>query len=333
MNKKKRTIGVLVKILMMFVLVTNLLGCQKENSVNFAKGGEIEAKQDRKYDEYNLLDCPYPSKFSSKRSKTLKQISRIKDKLYDREECCFIDTKKEYSEWGTGDIENKHHFKKTLDYSEFIYVGKLKKNEPNGKGILLRLQDNDAAVVIYAGEFKEGYFDGYGMLFQQDGYSNLLGTIHAYYLAYEGEFKKGIANGEGIIYYTPMVRSEKYETWRDEQDVRGGEKISIDLEVPVIVPRVFAIGDINKGRLDGQVKIYQPALVEKDPYYLPVGGLSYDGHMKDNKYDGKGTLYYNDGTVKYKGEWRNDKYSGKGTLYNEDGSIKHKGKFKKGDVK
>lgn len=329
----KKSVLMVVKISIIFLLIINLLGCQKENNTNAGNTAEIEVNHNKKFDEYTLLDSPYPDKFSRQRDKTLKEINKIKDRIYEQGECCFIETKKKYSEWGTGDIASKHYLKKTLDYSEFIYIGKMKKNEPNGRGILLRLQDNKAAVVIYAGGFKEGYFDGYGMLFQQDGYSNFAGTIHAYYLAYEGEFEKGVANGEGIIYYTPFVYSNNYDIWREEQVSRTDGKISIDVNVPIIAPRVYAIGDIKKGNLNGQAKLYEPALVKKDPYYIPVGELFYDGHMKDDEYNGKGTEYYSNGNAKYKGEWKNGKYNGKGTLYNKDGSIQYKGEFKKGDVK
>ncbi len=59
--------------------------------------------------------------------------------------------------------------------------------------------------------------------------------------------------------------------------------------------------------------------------------LFYDGEEKDNLYDGKGTLYFENGQIKYKGEFKNGEYHGSGTEYDIDGNVIYSGKWKNGD--
>jgi hypothetical protein len=49
-------------------------------------------------------------------------------------------------------------------------------------------------------------------------------------------------------------------------------------------------------------------------YYLEGG--KYTGEWKDNRMDGKGTLYYYNQKVAYEGEWKEDRLWGYGILYN-----------------
>ena len=44
----------------------------------------------------------------------------------------------------------------------------------------------------------------------------------------------------------------------------------------------------------------------------------YIGELKNNKREGKGIMYYNDGD-RYEGGWKNDKKEGKGIMYYNDG--------------
>ena len=62
------------------------------------------------------------------------------------------------------------------------------------------------------------------------------------------------------------------------------------------------------------------------------GFLLYDGEIKNDMYDGKGTLYYNESDqVKYRGKFKDNLYDGKGTLYDESGEVIYNGKWKNGD--
>ncbi|NSK19486.1 hypothetical protein G5A68_04490 [Dorea formicigenerans] len=54
--------------------------------------------------------------------------------------------------------------------------------------------------------------------------------------------------------------------------------------------------------------------------------------MKNDQMDGKGILYFPDSTqVQYDGHWNSGKYDGKGTLYDENGNEVYKGKWDNGD--
>ena len=54
----------------------------------------------------------------------------------------------------------------------------------------------------------------------------------------------------------------------------------------------------------------------------------YEGQLKDNKREGKGTMLYNNGD-KYEGEWKNDVIEGRGKFYWNDGEI-YEGDWKNG---
>ena len=48
--------------------------------------------------------------------------------------------------------------------------------------------------------------------------------------------------------------------------------------------------------------------------------------------DGKGTIYFEDSKqIRYKGGWKKGQYDGKGTLYDENGEVQYKGKWDNGD--
>lgn len=58
-------------------------------------------------------------------------------------------------------------------------------------------------------------------------------------------------------------------------------------------------GDIKKGKLTGEAKIYDPE----------TGKLIYEGGLKNGQYHGKGTEYDENGYVKYKGMWENGDFA------------------------
>jgi hypothetical protein len=56
------------------------------------------------------------------------------------------------------------------------------------------------------------------------------------------------------------------------------------------------------------------------------GNGRYEGNFKDGKFNGFGTLYFDDGS-KYVGNWKDDNCWGRGTLYNSDGTKKYEGNY------
>lgn len=247
----------------------------------------------------------------------------------------------------------------TSEESEYFYVGKMKDNKPHGLGRIMKIvsaveyeseygvlisfdeyyyAENDSqlyAVVVYAGEFEEGYYSGYGWEFitpftntdelynsiyrrdlgenyvrvGDDIQENILATCSP--VQYMGEFKKGLYDGDGIkISYA--IREIPLSMTEDEIIELFGERL--DREIG------FDIGKFKKGRLNGDVKQYLK------------GHLYYEGFMDDGVMDKEGTLYYMGTDQKrYKGKFRNGYYHGKGTLYSEDGDVIYKGKWDMGD--
>lgn len=72
----------------------------------------------------------------------------------------------------------------TMDYAGGQYTGQVQGGLPHGRGEFVF-----DGVVIYQGEYKNGLFDGRGVLFRQDASK-----------AYEGEFKDGEPHGLGVHY-------------------------------------------------------------------------------------------------------------------------------------
>lgn len=242
---------------------------------------------------------------------------------------------------GTEKIE----YSATVEEGEYYYVGEMKNNKPHGWGKVIRLikvyqYDMDGLpcidikefdcygeivpVIVYMGEFNNGYYDGYGWKYFDhfednylyprkiereyvqvtgDLYEDVLGTCNP--IEYMGEFKKGECNGDGVRI--------NYEARMLDEDFLYEDKVA-NREI------TFEIGEFKNGELSGECKIYL------------LGKLYYSGEYKHGYYNGKGTLYYpNSDQKQYSGEWRTGEYHGKGTLYNEDGTVKYKGKWKMGD--
>jgi len=259
-----------------------------------------------------ILTSHYPSKLQSKRKKVLKLIKEIGGKDLSSKDAGLTMETKAFQE---------KYYKLTIKNFEYYYFGSLKNSMPHGDGVIV----DGAGYVVYAGSFKEGRYNGYGILFS-DGI-----------IVEEGEYKAGLLHGEGIRYYgteynsdsSPMnAYSEISETLSDK----------VDIFLPVPTPSVKCEGTFAKGKADGKnYKTYYSKYITSSTLRqttdVNYGQIYYDGATKSGEREGKGKSYYPDGTLNYNGEWRNGKYNGKGTLYNEDGTVKHKGEFKAGDVK
>lgn len=249
----------------------------------------------------------------------------------------------------------KIRYSATVKNGEFYYVGELKNNVPAGWGKIIRIVtayeveydghisaninpiaqgwtsgDDLVPLLVYVGEFEDGYYSGYGWKyvdpFENKSYyereigedyakssdnimENILANCNP--IEYMGEFDKSMYAGDGILISYGAREIPYYMTDQEQIELLG---VVADKEIE------FYVGEFRKNKLRGKAK-----------HYL-LGKLHYDGEYYDWNYDGTGTLYYlGTNQKKYVGEWENDKYHGKGTLYNEDGSVKYKGKWENGD--
>ena len=198
-----------------------------------------------------------------------------------------ISEQKVYVEENTGFFSDIPSYKRTLDETEFIYIGGLNgENMPEGLGILMEFDDyNQMAWVKYAGYFKEGTFDGYGMKSESiNGYLDGIGF-------YEGYFKKGVKCGEGIEMNQLLETPDKYYLVVGEfaDDMWNG-----------------MIKEYKGGKLlyEGEAK-YGGYYGKGTQYHYETGKIIYQGEFKNSEYNGQGTLYDENGNIKYQGKFEN----------------------------
>lgn len=88
--------------------------------------------------------------------------------------------------------ESIHYFSKhftRINYPNGFYFGESKNNTPHGFGFYITNKLNDRGQKIYEGNFIEGVYEGYGLLYENN-------------YVYEGEFLQWKKNGRGsIIFY------------------------------------------------------------------------------------------------------------------------------------
>lgn len=230
-------------------------------------------------------------------------------------------------------------YKKTIDenHAGYRYYGEIdKEGKPNGVGMLVRnwnesgrydmpvwttmYEDGYCVELVYIGEFKDGYKEGYGLEFDEAG------TYDMPVLKYVGEFVHGRKEGEGIEYLRVFI-GDTYDGTYDDRLLENhyaeySESANTGLLFPKLVKtQIWYEGEFKEDKFDG-----------KGTEYWNVSCVKYEGNFKNGSYSGKGTLYDIDGNLCYEGEFKSGKYNGKGILYDEQGKIKHKGNFKDGDI-
>lgn len=193
-------------------------------------------------------------------------------------------------------------FKQTITPGDYKYKGELKNNRPHGMGFMLNKTKN----YYYIGSFKNGQFNGFGILVYEDEFNT---KPHVY----EGYFKNGKFSGKGNISYD--IELNLYSLMLgDTNDINIKDIFSFDTVL-------YSCGNFKKGKLNGQ-----------GTFYSSSGIVEIEGRFKNNLLDGKGKMYSDEGQLIYEGNFKSGNMHGKGTLYNLDGSIKYKGKWKNGDV-
>lgn len=189
----------------------------------------------------------------------------------------------------------------------------------------------DGKYMIYEGNLNENdKFNGYGILYYtpkiiEKFKKGVIGKIK-----YEGEFKNGFYNGEGKSYYENgniKLRGE----FNNGVFIRGIEyytngKINVDSRINCKIENSKYTGYIKKYNNDGTI-IYEGDVVDHmyDGYgilYYPSGNLQYIGEWLNHAYHGYGT-FYDDASngIIYKGEFKNCMEHGKGIGYTQDGTI------------
>ena len=212
-------------------------------------------------------------------------------------------------------------------YAEYLYWGDTNENRPDGYGMLYKVFDDMAQLPYYIGKFKDGRFDGYGIMFSTSFMTMYDGGYLASFFAsteelsqfaldwmcyveYEGTFKDGAESGKGngFVNYA-------YSKLCEYASEHGNTNIDYST-----IGYEYLIGDYYNGMMNGHGQIYYD------------GYLIYDGSVKDNESSGKGTTYYpGSNAICYEGSFLRGKYNGSGTKYYEDGTVEYSGKWRNGN--
>lgn len=122
-----------------------------------------------------------------------------------------------------------------------------------------------------------------------------------------GDFSDGKKNGEGILFNYPY----NFQFLGYESDDFTHE-LNSNIEV--------FLGKFKNEKLNGNGRVYN------------YQKLFYEGGLKNDTLNGTGIQYYVDTTkIQYKGEFKTGKYNGRGTLYDENGNVIYDGNWSFGD--
>ena len=170
-----------------------------------------------------------------------------------------------------------------------VYLGKRKKNVPNGFGSLIRKD------TLMLGEFKEGeLYSGNVSIYALNGKEATP--------CYLGVFKNGKPHGVGRIF--------KNGNLAYEGSLKKGNKHGIGKEYENA--ELVYDGSFSNGRRNGEGKAYSHGI------------LIYEGSWHKGNRDGQGIKYNDHGLIVYSGGWKNDVYQGKGKLYENGQCIEGK---------
>ena len=208
---------------------------------------------------------------------------------------------------------------------EVLYDGHWKDGYCDGYGVLY---DIFSGVKMYAGNFVKGLYQGKGTAYNDEGkkiyagefMSNMMfgkGTKycpHTGKKTYRGEFAFGLRSGIGTSFYMAPHETKKYYTGEWKNDMFDG-----------IGYRIYRNG----------LAKYYGGFIENQRYgfgmsYWEHGPLHYAGQWYDNQKNGLGVEYSPDSQLVYYGNWQDNQYHGEGKLYGENNEVVFEGLFENG---
>ena len=179
------------------------------------------------------------------------------------------------------------------------YIGDIKNNLKEGKGIIYYDKDDNRKRLKYEGEFKQDKQEGKGIMYWTDGGK------------YEGEWKNGLIEGKGISYFKNGNRYEG-DFKLDKYNGNGiyyfsnGSKYEGEFKNGTTEGKGILYLD-NGDRYEGD---WKNGVKEGKGIFYYSNGNRFEGEYKNNKREGKGIKYYKNGKKK-EGIWKNDEYKGK----------------------
>ena len=130
---------------------------------------------------------------------------------------------------------------------------------------------------------------------------------------YFGEKKNYSKEGKGIFYFNKPKNFDFFENKHIDTNIINEDSIELYIFAKCYNKKKYE-GDFKNDKIDGKGILYYN------------NGNKYEGNWKNDKKEGKGILYYNNGN-KYEGNWKNDKKEGKG-IFNFNNGDRYEGDFK-----
>jgi len=173
------------------------------------------------------------------------------------------------------------------------YIGIIKDNLPQGKGILYYKDGS----IQYIGEYKNGKTEGFGKYIFEDG---------TYYI---GQWKDNKRNGNGKEYYNNNYIRYEGEYFNDQKEGYGKF---------VFFDGAYYIGEWKNDQVNGiGIEYYQNGSIRHKGYYI------------DQQKDGIGKFHFPDGEY-CASQFKNNYPNGIGIEYYKNGKIKYEGDLKDG---
>lgn len=319
--------------------VNNNKVVQEKTSSSNNDSNKSKIDYDSEIKKYVLGTGNYLDLYTQKYNISLNKFDSKKKTIEKHEEILRdINSKKlkpQYMELEPQIFKNKN-YKLTMNQTDLIYFGELKDNKPHGIGVLFQnvvFNNNIYVTTKYIGNFKDGLFDGFGILNHVPTDDELYYAPQVYgdniniiinrfnYEEYEGEFDEGDISGSGNVFVYPTLKSELNLKGIEIYSPIKGSSMEVDTHAEPNHITVIT-GEFKKNKLNGKGICY-------------ISGFkSYEGEYINSNFNGKGTLYFDKSQqVQYKGEFKDNKYNGKGTLYDETGNTIYSGEWNMGGYK
>ena len=134
-----------------------------------------------------------------------------------------------------------------------------------------------------------------------------------------GEWDTGYRHGKGTLYYpNGKIKYEGFFNSDKEEDTKGKlyDKNGKIIYEGDFINGLYYIGEKKGGKKHG-----------KGIEYYTNQKKAYEGDFVNDKREGNGKSFFEDGSIKYSGEWKNGSENGKGILYYQNGKIEVEGYF------
>ena len=215
----------------------------------------------------------------------------------------YYDNENNTEEYDGEFINDEYHGEGTYYYKDrkTEYEGGWRNNKRNGKGI--KYYDNENNTKEYDGEFINDEYHGEGTHFYKNRKTE-----------YEGGWRNNKRNGKGTKYYDNENNTKEYDGDFENNEFQGEGKYFYESG------KVQYDGNWRNNRRNGQ----------GTKFYDTLGNPpEYEGSFLNDEYHGQGTLFsILNRKMEYFGEWKNNKRDGSGTSYFNNGDVKDDGIFK-----